>query len=262
MSGLRTHCGFTLLELLAAVALLVLLGALLFQIFGQASTVTRIGSGRQEVFEYARALFETLQKELDGIIGIREAGPEATGSPLRIGTSSSGLAGFKGEFGVDVREGSDVLAFTSALVGRDTQQGSPTRGEVANVAKVAYWVTPDDSVLNRYESYKRVKPGGGRGWEFALNVLEFRIGVLHPVTGGMAFERKDWNSDAVASGPSTRSGLPRAIRVTVKLTDSNHIMLYAFDPTTKSMVPKPGVRASDDPVVQEFGHVVSFPEHQ
>ena len=261
MSRFESHRGFTLLELLAAVTLLVLLGSLLFQVFGQASTVMRIGSGRQEVFEYARILFEMLRGELDGVIGVRDAGPDGTGSPFRVGTSQEAVAVFKQAIGVDVREGSDVLSFTSALVGRDTLEGSPTRGEVANVAHVAYWLTSGDSVLNRYESYNLAEPSTGRGWEFALNVLEFRIDFVDQWAGAVAFERKDWDSrDTVSSG--ARRGMPETLRVTIKLTDADHIDLYAFDPVSKCMVPKPGVRASDDPVVQEFGRVICFPKNQ
>jgi len=261
MTRFGSHRGFTLLELLAAVTLLVLLGALLFQVFSQASMVMCIGSGRQEVFEYARILFETLQGELDGVIGVREAGADGAGSPFRIGTSQGAVAVFEEAFGVDVREGSDALSFTSALVGRDTLEGSPTRGEVANVAQVAYWLSSGDGVLNRYESYNREKPSGGQGWEFALNVLEFRMDVLDQWGGGVAFERKDWDScDTVSSG--ARRGVPQALRVTVKLTDSGHVNLYALDLVSKCMVPKPGVRASDDPVMQEFGHVLCSPKNQ
>jgi len=257
MARFGGHRGFTLLELLAAVALLVLLGSMLFQIFGQASRVVRIGTGRQEVFEYARILFETLQSELDGVIGVRNAGPEGTGTPFRINNSPAAVTAFEQAFGVQVREGSDAFSLTSALVGRDTLEGSPTRGEVANVAYVAYWLTSGDSVLNRYESYNVVEPGSGRGWEFALNVLEFRIDVLDQWADGVAFERKDWDSrDTVSSG--AQRGVPEAVRVTIKLTDGGHVDLYAFDPVGKCMVPKPGVRSEDDPIVQEFTKVISM----
>ena len=249
---------FTLLELLAAVSLLVILGALLFQIFGQAARVMNIGQGRHEIYQYARVLFETLQREIPGCIGVRDAGPDATGTPFRIGKSSEALAVFKSEHGVEVREGSDTMSLTAALLGRDTMEGSPTRGQTANVAHVAYWLTPDDFVLNRYESYDLNVSQTGRGWEFALNVLEFQIHVLDPHSDEMGFERKDWDSRDEVDG--VRRGLPRAVMVVMKLTDSGHIVLYEFDPVTKTSRLKPGIRAEDDKVVQEFRHIVRTTE--
>ena len=257
----RSRQGFTLLELLAAVTLLMILGTLLFQVFDQASTVMRIGGGRQEVFEYVRVLFETLHRELGGVIGVRDAGPDGIGTPFRISSSQGDVTTFEETFGVDVREGSDTLSFTSALVGRDTLANSPTRGQVANVARVAYWLTPGDRVLNRYESYDVRQPAAGRGWEFALNVLEFRIEVLDQWTDGIGFEHKDWDSrDTVASG--ARRGMPGGLQVTIKLTDGRHVNLYVFDPSRKCMVLKPGVDASDDPVVQKFSQVIYLPTKQ
>ena len=253
--------GFTLLELLAAVTLLVVLGALLFEIFGQASAVMRIGSGRQEVFEYARVLFETLHRELSGVIGVGETGPDGTETPFWIGVSEQSVSVFEKALGVEVREGSDTLRLTAGLVGRDSLLNSPTRGQVANVAYVAYWLTPGDCVLNRYESYNLGEPSTGRGWEFALNVLEFQIEVLDPWSDKSGFERKDWDSrDTVPSG--ARRGVPRAVRVTTKLTDGGHANLYGFDPVQKCMVPKPGVDASDDPAVREFSEVIRLRRRQ
>ena len=257
MDRFASRQGFTLLELLAAVTLLVVLGAILFEIFGQASAVMRIGSGRQEVFEYTRALFETLHRELTGVIGVGEAGPDGAETPFWIGVSKEAVPVFEQALDVEVREGSDTLSLTAALVGRDSLPNSPTRGQVANVARVAYWLTPGDCVLNRYESYSPAEPTTGRGWEFALNILEFRIELLDQWAGATGFKRKDWDSrDTVASG--ARRGVPRAVRVMTKLTDGRHANLYVFDPVNKCMVLKPGVDASDDPVVREFTQVISM----
>jgi len=253
--------GFTLLELLAAVALLVMLGTLLFEVFGQAARVMRIGQGRHEVYQYARALFETLEREIPGCIGVRDAGPNRRGMPFVVGTSSSAATAFKTEYSVDVREGSDTLSLTAALLGRDTVADSPTRGQTANVAVVAYWLTPDDFVLNRYESYDVDQPRSGRGWEFAMNVLEFRIEVLDPFTSTPAFEHKDWDSRDTVSG-GVKRGLPGAIQVIMKVTDADHIDLWQFDPVGKCSALKPGVRAEDDKVVQEFRHVLRTAEKQ
>jgi len=253
--------GFTLLELLAAVTLLVILGALLFEVFGQASRVMRIGNGRQEVFQYARALFETLDREIPGCIGVRDAGPNLQGTPFRINTTQAKLDQFRGEYNVEVREGSDTMSLTSGLIGRDTEPGSETLGQTGNVAHVAYWLSPNTFILNRYESYDFGNLTDGRGWEFAMHVLEFRLEVLDSNSSAVGFERKDWDSRATIP-TGARMGVPEAVRVTLKLTDIDHIDLYEFDPVNKCSKPKTGVRARDDQVGQEFKHIVRTQESQ
>ena len=255
---------FTLLELLASITLLVVLGALLFEVFGQASHVMRIGNARQEVYQFARALFETLERELAGAIGQRDAAYAVATNPnnpksrpFRVYTSDSALA----KFGLPVREGTHAISLTSALIGRDTMEGSVTYGQTANVAHVAYWVSPDDWVLNRYESYDLTLSASGRGWEFALNVLEFQIQCLDQWHGPIRFRVMDWESTATVSS-GARRGLPEAVMVTVTLTDKDHIGLYEFDTQNKKSKLKDGLTPDDDPMVQEFGQVIRTMESQ
>ncbi|KPJ53551.1 MAG: hypothetical protein AMS16_05225 [Planctomycetes bacterium DG_58] len=262
--------GFTLLELLASITLLVVLGALLFEVFGQASHVMRIGNARQEIYQFARALFETLERELAGAIGQRDAAygvannpNDPRSRPFRVYTSDSALA----KFGLPAREGTHAMSFTSALVGRDTIEKrpdgtrNPTYGQTANVAHVAYWVSPDDWVLNRYESYDLTLSARGRGWEFALNVLEFQIQCLDQWHAPIQFRVMDWESTVtVQSG--ARRGLPEAVMVSVRLTDKDHIGDYEFDAQEKKSKLKEGLTPDDDPMVQEFRQVIRTSESQ
>jgi len=251
--------GFTLIELLAAVALLVVLGTLLFQVFDQASQVIRMGNARQEIYQYARALYETLERELEGNFSQREAALSVASSgstrPFRVYTSSAVMP----KFGLPVREGSDALSFTAALVGRDTLLTSRTYGQTANAAHVAYWLSPDNCILNRYESYDLITSSTGRGWEFALNVLEFRIQCFDQWNSPPQFHRMDWESaSAVPSG--ARRGLPDAVLINIKLTDRDHIAMYELDPSTKLSRLKSGFSADDDPLAQEFQQIVRTKE--
>ena len=252
--------GFTLLELLAAIALLILLGSMLFQIFDQASMVMRLGSGRQEILENARVLFEHLGHEISGVIGISNSGPDGDSTPFRIEGSEAGLGAFENRYNVSGRKGSDALSFTAGVVGRDGIADSPTRGQVANVANVAYWLSPGDQTLHRYESYRIDQPATGRGWDFALNVLEFRIEVLDQWEGDVAFKRKDWDSSEILSS-GVRRGLPAALRINVKLCDRVGANLYEFDENNECMVPKSGAAIAADPIVREFSHVICFSEN-
>lgn len=248
--------GFTLLELLAATTLLVILGSLLFQVFGQASQVMRISNGRQEIYQYVRALFSSLQRELDGALGHRDAALSTMGRPFRVYTTPSALIAF----GLPVREGTDALSLSSALIGRDTVEGSATYGQIANAAHVAYWVTPDDMVLNRYESYDLASSVTGRGWEFALHVLELELRCLDQYASPPGFQRMDWESTATVDG--LRRGLPSAVLIVIKLTDRDHEGLYEFDSDTKHMKLKDEFTPDDDPLVQEFRQVISMREMQ
>ena len=255
---------FTLLELLAAITLLMVLGGLLFEVFGQASHVMRIGTARQEIYQFARALFETLERELAGAIGQRDAAFAVTNNPnnpqsrpFRVYTSGSAI----GKFGLPVREGTHAMSFTSALIGRDTIEGSATYGQTANVAHVAYWVSPDNWELNRYESYDLALSAAGRGWEFALNVLEFRIRCLDQWRGPVRFHAMDWESTLTVSS-GARRGLPLAVMVTIKLTDKHHIGDYEFDADEKKSKLKDGLTPDDDPMAQEFRQIIRTTESQ
>ena len=262
--------GFTLLELLAAITLLVILGAMLFEIFGQASHVMRLGNARQEVYQFARAVFDALEGELVGAIGQRDASDAVANNPanprsrpFRVYTTGSALQ----KFGLSVREGTDAVSFTAALVGRDTIKWlapnvpNPTYGQTANAAHVAYWVSPDDWVLNRYESYDLNASALGRGWEFALNVLEFRFQCLDQWRTPMQFHRMDWDSTATVS-TGVRRGLPYAVMVTVRLTDKGHIGLYEFDANEKKSKLEDGLTPDDDPMVRDFRQVIRTREEQ
>ena len=96
----RTVRGFTLLELLASVALLAILGALLFEVFSQSSKVVKIGNARIEIYQYVRALFESMERELQGAFDNRDAGANVSVVPFRVYHSSSALK----NFGVPVRD--------------------------------------------------------------------------------------------------------------------------------------------------------------
>jgi len=256
--------GFTLLELLAAITLLVILGTMLFEIFGQASHVMRLGNARQEIYQFARALFDALERELAGAIGQRDAADAVANDPsnprsrpFRVYTTDGALQ----KFGLTVRDGTDAMSLTSALVGRDTIEGSATYGQTANAAHVAYWVTPNDWVLNRYESYDLTTSAQGRGWEFALNVLEFQVRCLDQWQTPVEFRRMDWDSTAtVQSG--VRRGLPYAVMVTVKLTDKGHIGLWQFDSNEEKSKLQDGYTPDDDPMAREFQQVIRTMEKQ
>ena len=85
---LRKNRAFTLLELLASITLLVILGSMLFEIFGKASEVVRVSNARQEVFQYARAGLEFLEREIIGAF---------TGCDANVQTGIKGMRIYKND---------------------------------------------------------------------------------------------------------------------------------------------------------------------
>jgi type II secretory pathway component PulJ len=248
---MRSNRAFTLMELLASVVLLVVLGTMLFQVFNESAKVVHWGNARVEIFQYARSLFEALHRELQGAIQATSADPSRGAPPFRVLHSGSVQA----TFGEQVRTGTDVMVFSSALIGRDTVEDSPTYGQTANAARVAYWVSPETHSLNRYESYDMSAQERGTGWEFALNVLDFDVECLDQWTDPPAFQAMDWNAlDSVTN--ETRRGLPLALKVKIRLTDERHMLMYQYSSEAGSLVLRPEFTPEDDTMAQSFLQVV------
>jgi len=74
--GRRTSrvSGFTLVELIAAVALLVILMGILFVVFGEAGRTVSIGRTRMERYRTARAVFRLLEDDITSAFLIRDTG--------------------------------------------------------------------------------------------------------------------------------------------------------------------------------------------
>ena len=272
----RTRQGaFTLLELLAAVTLLVVLGTMLFQIFGQAARVTQIGTGRQEVFQYARSVLTGIEHELIGAITQRDKSQDLITSgqskpAFHVFHTPAAIQAFNTMLNSQVpsRPGTDALTITAAIIGRDTVLNSPTYGQVGNNAWLAYWVNPNDNpvahepwALNRYECYDiSSNTFYGAGWEVAVNVLEFQVQCLDQFHTPPLFASMDWDPVASDTPTGERRGLPLAVTVVLKLTDSSHVNCYQFDAANNVSALKSDKTPDDDPVVQQFRHVVRLRE--
>jgi len=278
----RTSRAFTLLELLAAVALLVLLGSMLFQIFGKSSEVVRISNARQEVFQYARAALEFIEREIMGAFASVDANPTTGNKGMRVYDSlSMGPA-------TPRREDTQSIFFSTGVMARDVS-GSPTEGAPdynpffghdVNVARIAYYLNrgptdPSSSTYNhlehsaiyRSEAYDLTQAQPEVGGPFVRNCLFFNILVFNQFDDPPRFQTMDWNSDETITvdGNSRRRGLPKAVWVKMRITDAGHATLYKWDSSHKEWrVPGPdGTTTKDywgeeDPVVQSFSQIVYF----
>lgn len=268
---------FTLLELLAAVTLLVVLGTMLFQVFHQASQVVEIASARQEVYQYARAALEFLERELNGAF---------TGVDANVNTGIKGMRIFdQAAMGTACpkRELSQGIFFTTGIMARDTS-GTPATnssfGKDVNCARVAYYLNDEaknlrDASVRRVELYDltAADPGTGgpteTGSAFIRNCLRFNIEIVSHLQDGdpVGFRTLDWNSDAdiTVGGYTRRRGLPQALLLTFRITDERRAMLYTWGTIggeKKWYIPGPDPAkdywGEEDPVVQTFRQTVYY----
>jgi len=268
---------FTLLELLAAVTLLVVLGTMLFQVFHQASQVVEIASARQEVYQYARAALEFLEREMNGAF---------TGVDANVNAGIKGMRIFdQGGMGsaCPKRELSQGIFFTTGIMARDTSGTSATNpnfGRDVNCARVAYYLNDEtqklrDASIRRVELYDltAADPGTGgpteTGSAFVRNCLRFNIEIVSHLQNSdpVDFLALDWNSDAnvTVGGFTRRRGLPQALRLTLRITDERRAMLYEWGTIggeKKWYVPGPDpvkdYWGEEDPVVQTFRQTIYY----
>ena len=143
--------------------LLVVLGTMLFQVFHQASQVVEIANARQEIFQYARAALEFLDRELNGAF---------TGVDANVNTGIKGMRIFDRPAWAahPTPRNSQGIFFSSGILVRDTR-GTPRAiefGKDVNFARIAYYLNDETTELPkaaiyRYEGYDLSLDGtGGR----------------------------------------------------------------------------------------------------
>ncbi len=272
---------FTLLELLAAVTLLVVLGTMLFQVFRSASDLVEIANAKQEIYQYARAAMEFLERELGGAFTGVDADASAGIKGLRVYHQNSMGAN------CSRREGSQGIFFTTGIMARDTREtvpglgANPFFGRDVNCARVAYYLNNETNQLTkacvyRSEMYDLTLATPETGGPFIRNCLVFTIEVMSrfPAEDPLLFLYRDWDSEdrsipGVPVDPNTnlkrRRGLPQALRITMRMTDERRAMRYqwgAMDGQNKWYVPGPDAAkdywGEEDPVVQTFRQVIYY----
>jgi hypothetical protein len=254
---------FTLLELLASVTLLVILGALLFEVFSKASEVVRITNSRQEIFQYARAALEFMEREISGSFTSVDGDPSRGNKGFRVYAGGESM-------GSDARHRveSEGMFFSTGIIARDTREklsngsDNPFFGHDVNVARISYYLNNEtekleDAAVFRGEVYNLTQGDPETGEEFVRNCLNFRIFLLNQFEDKPEFKAQSWNSDENVKGMSRRQGLPRAVQVLMRMTDERHANMYEWDSGDKKWNMKEGFDpATDDPVIQSFTHTI------
>jgi len=216
------------MELLAAVTLLAILGTMLFTVFENSSIVVREASGRQMVFQHAKLFMEHIERELGGAYANR--GGQMKIRPLLVPADGH------------------AIAMTTAAKVRDTRPDSITYGTEANMGRIGYYLNHDEKVLYRFEYYTLYGSDDdpnevGNAEPFIYNVINFNVECFRDGK----FRTVDWNSHS--------SGLPRAVRITLQLTDDNHLRYYDGEDNDNDGIID-NYEETRDKVGQTFQHVV------
>jgi prepilin-type N-terminal cleavage/methylation domain-containing protein len=251
----RKTSGFTLIELLAAVTLMVVLGTMLFTIFQNSSVVVREASGRQMVFQQAKLFMDHIERETAG--AFTSASARATGMRPFLVLNQGHFIGFVTAAKVrDTRDYFD-LAHT---------QPNPNFGTEANLGRVGYYLgdgtttlgdgsKADAHTLYRFEYYTLYTAGGPNddpnearnASAFINNVVSFTVECYDPPGANGRFYVMDWDSSA-------RGTLPKAVRITLRLTDDAHLKDYnGLDDNADGVIDD--FNETQDTIGQTFEHV-------
>ncbi len=266
MSRPRSAAGFTLVELIAAVALLVILLAILFVVFREAGNTVSIGRDRVECYRSVRAIFRLLEEDITNAFLMTEDGttygftgengvitaflsPAPDGDSDRLTLIRPRRAPGTGEPGfTEVRylrftynRGQELAADRRHCFFRAVDDNPGwTRGSALPLTFDASDPDPTDSASNDYYRNHVAVLG--------LSDLQFEYLRVAPGTGEPVWE-PEWDAttfrydpDGPAGPMASRPALPLEVRVTIRL------------PRGKAYR---GSRNPDDH--QTFTHVVHLP---
>ncbi len=132
MSG--RNRGFTIIEMVVTVALLLILAGIMFQVFYQAKETVRIGNARSNIHNSARGILDVLDKDLSGAI-INSDGWAFLGFENTVAGAVS-AAGITGT--LSTVNNSDTIVFTSSNASYDMA-----------VSRVVFYVLRNDGRLIR-----------------------------------------------------------------------------------------------------------------
>ena len=224
----RAEVGFTLVELIAAVALLIILLGILFVVFGEAGRTVRIGKNRMERYRTVRAVFRLLEEDLTNAFLMEEGG-------TTYGVTAENAVATDGAFLDPAPDGdSDRLTLIRLRRGCDTSDPEPGFMEVCYF-RHTYPV--NQGIVSRQRNYLFRAIDEEAGWTAGAGAPGSALGFVTPVVDDsdpsvtyyrnhilalgvsdlqfryMATGDSDWETDWDAGTDE----LPRAVEVTIRL---------------------------------------------
>ena len=251
LTSLRSANGFTLVELIAAVALLIILVGILFVVFGEASRTVSIGQARLARYASVRGFFRLLEDDLAnaflmydengnwyGLTGA-DAQDQAFLSPAPAGDSDRlTLIRLRPSQGVAAnRPGVVELCYLRRTYPRGQELVTDRRNCLFRVADedMTGWpsASPGLPFPSGFLTFNVLSPANGNNWTnnayflkyiVALDVSDLQFRYLYLASPGTTPTwRVTWNPttdtyDPDDAGPlSPRPALPTAVEVTIRL---------------------------------------------
>jgi len=218
---------------------------------------------RAEVLQYGRAASDLMRRELDGVLGGERCLARQIGGLRVYYTDDIGPR-------VKRRDYSSGIAFCTAGVrSRDPRRDedgrlNPYFGHDVQCFRVAYYLNDEtDNLANahlyRFETPDITGTDLDAGMPFVRCCLQFDVRVMPPFAqpDATGFCATDWQSDGdvMLAGYSRRRGLPRAVEITMRVTDARHAPYYHWDSTLREWQLDDG---ETDDAVQTFRSIVYF----
>ncbi len=234
--------GFTLIEMMVAMVLMLLLVALMFQTFRTADKIGRKTHAWVEIHQNARAMFEFMERDISGAVLAGRHYSQTAGKYFQVA-----------DYTYDAPEGSDDMPHEKDAIRLLTSTMNPGG---ARMAEVAYWLQDRDHAdvrknrLGRYIDYVNddTEPATTTDYSLHNDGDDLVIATNGDFDSAVTVWGKYKSFDVVASGVTdlkieyqsastgnwtaslgswtNLSTLPRAIRVTAYITDGSGVFLF------------------------------------
>ena len=225
----RTRRGFTLVELLVAIALGSIMLTIVAKIFSQSSKVFSQSDAYIEIYQSARAFFDRFERDVNGIVPVRAWNTTGTARELR------GVVGYNN---IATNPGSDLNGFTDNEANQDVV-GMLCGG--ANVHDrplcwVMYYMNTDGELIRMQESDATQIEGDNlpapsasdTAGVMALNVLNFQVQYFDWQESATPVWQNSWCTTGAAAN-YTQTYLPKFIQVTITISDAQDRIVRTTD---------------------------------
>ncbi len=197
---------FTLIEVLAAMLVLLIMMGVLFQFLGSAQRVWSLTDTNTRIHENARVLFDIITRDLQSVVASGEAGREI---PFYVGDS-------------DGDTNAPLLAFVSAV--------GPASGVHSRLCEIHYDCYSSGGEDKWHYWFRRARTCDRLGsdadtmWDFygdtaSTDWVDSRQSFQRVVDGVAEIKVEHFGLPTPAPSPPVFTTLPKAVRVTVSLFD-------------------------------------------
>lgn len=210
--------GFTLVELLISMVLMMIILAAVGMVFSTSVEVTNLGEARIRVYENARRAMDRLQTDLLGAVSFD--GRQSLILENGVSNPSTGAISYTGSsaWADHVRQGADKIQFRSVTVG----------GDLTQQLLVTYVLEPSgDPTRSRGKSTRYIY------------VLKRYLQAPNPSDPGVFDVRPQDSSGATLEEPDTMDGNPATSEELVHYVTSFNVEYYGNDGRFSQLHPSP-----------------------